>query len=711
MNLKLLCSPVLALMQRLSYARLFMLVGAVLLAPLVYLLYLQVGGAAYDVEFNQKESYGVENTEPARRLLQDVSLRRIQLAAAAAGVAVDETDVAQARKRMRQESLELDEVSKRLGPALANFTGEQKTVARVDELLKSWNDMDQASEAYTRDPAKYTKQLIADLNDFILNYVGNYSNLILDPDLDSYWLMDAYTGRLASLAESMVNIGNLALRNTVDGRLPDADRLIMAGFLDGARRLVADLETNFETAFNNNPTDNLRQALSGQVSDTLAQVTGFVTIIQEQLLSDKQSTISSSELLEWSSNMLASVHQLYADVGPQLDGLILARVDNYKTARIVGLVTGGLAVLLIIYVLLSFYFQVATELTAKINESEELRASAQQENESLNSNIMDLLTFVANCADGDLAGRAAVTEGALGNVADALNQMMDSWSSVISALAETVDETAQAGRKIGETAETMATGATRQVEDLEGATNSVKTIRTNISLVSENAATATTAAQRSQESAYSGSEMVQKIAEEMESLRSNVQAGAKKIKNLGDRSMEITGIVGTIAKISEQTNMLALNAAIEAARAGEHGRGFSVVAEEVRKLAERTSLATQDIGSLISSIQAETSESVAAIEEQTRAVEHHADSVAQSGEVLLKIQHESTQTTELIHDMNRVAEEQVPAAQQTMQDMLSVSEIARETQESAKQAQLLSKTLGDASERLVGVIGSFKVAD
>ena len=113
----------------------------------------------------------------------------------------------------------------------------------------------------------------------------------------------------------------------------------------------------------------------------------------------------------------------------------------------------------------------------------------------------------------------------------------------------------------------------------------------------------------------------------------NVQAGAKKMKSLGDRSMEITGIVGTISRISEQTNMLALNAAIEAARAGEHGRGFSVVAEEVRKLAERTASATQEIDKLVKAIHSETNETVAAIEQQTQVVEQESQLVSQAGRV------------------------------------------------------------------------------
>ena len=134
----------------------------------------------------------------------------------------------------------------------------------------------------------------------------------------------------------------------------------------------------------------------------------------------------------------------------------------------------------------------------------------------------------------------------------------------------------------------------------------------------------------------------------MDSLRANVQSGAKKMKNLGDRSMEITSIVGTISRISEQTNMLALNAAIEGARAGEHGRGFRVVAEEVRKLAERASSATKDIEKLVKAITAETNETIRAIEQQTQVVEDESKTVGTAGELLRKIRSASDQSAGLV---------------------------------------------------------------
>src|SRR5690242_14905945 len=158
------------------------------------------------------------------------------------------------------------------------------------------------------------------------------------------------------------------------------------------------------------------------------------------------------------------------------------------------------------------------------------------------------------------------------------------------------------------------------------------------------------------------------------------QSGAKKMKNLGDRSMEITSIVGTISRISEQTNMLALNAAIEAARAGEHGRGFSVVAEEVRKLAERATNATKDIERLVKAINTETSETIQAIEQQTQVVEEESRTVSAAGEALRRIRSASDQSAGLVSDISEVTRHQVEQAARVTKTMEAVSAIAKETQ-------------------------------
>jgi twitching motility protein PilJ len=196
----------------------------------------------------------------------------------------------------------------------------------------------------------------------------------------------------------------------------------------------------------------------------------------------------------------------------------------------------------------------------------------------------------------------------------------------------------------------------------------------------------------------------------MGSLRANVQAGAKKMKNLGDRSMEITGIVGTISRISEQTNMLALNAAIEAARAGEHGRGFSVVADEVRKLAERTASATQEIDKLVKTIHAETTETVGAIEQQTSIVEQESRAVGKAGESLQKIRQVSTESASIVVDISSVARKQAEGAGQVVRAMEQISAIAKSTQQGIEGASATVTQLAALSDQLRSSMGKFKVA-
>jgi methyl-accepting chemotaxis protein len=263
---------------------------------------------------------------------------------------------------------------------------------------------------------------------------------------------------------------------------------------------------------------------------------------------------------------------------------------------------------------------------------------------------------------------------------------------------------------INESAKRMAVGATTQAREVVSATQLVENMNTEIVRVNDDAKSAADAARRTEESALQGSHVVENVIAGMGTLRANVQAGAKKMKNLGDRSMEITGIVGTIARISEQTNMLALNAAIEAARAGEHGRGFSVVAEEVRKLAERTASATQEIDKLVKVIHSETTETVSAIEQQTQVVEQESALVSQAGMSLGKIREVSTESAGLVSNISKVANAQVKGTTVMVKVMEQISIIAQETQAGAQGTVSTIGELVRLSNQLTESIRQFKVA-
>jgi methyl-accepting chemotaxis protein len=343
-------------------------------------------------------------------------------------------------------------------------------------------------------------------------------------------------------------------------------------------------------------------------------------------------------------------------------------------------------------------------------ETGALKDRIEKDNQELQSNIMDLLTVVSDASDGNLTARAPITSGALGNVADAFNSLMEAQQQILSEVYKQVDQTNQVVRAIEQSSREMANGATNQANGVQIAQTLVQKMSAEIGRVSEGAARAVEAAKRTEESALEGTGVVQNVISGMGTLRANVQAGAKKMKNLGDRSMEITGIVGTINSISERTNMLALNAAIEAARAGEHGRGFSVVAEEVRKLAERTAVATQEIGRLVQTIHTETNETVSAIEQQTQVVEHESALVGQAGESLVRIRNVSAQSASEVVDISKVALAQAKETSSVVRTMEEISAIARSTQEGAEATVVTITHLTELSNKLRGAITRFRVA-
>jgi methyl-accepting chemotaxis protein len=351
-------------------------------------------------------------------------------------------------------------------------------------------------------------------------------------------------------------------------------------------------------------------------------------------------------------------------------------------------------------------------LAESFNSMLQARIKAKEDTDDykkLQEGIQQLLRVTSDASDGDLTVRAKVTEGALGNVCDALNLMLENVGDLLKEVQGAASRVASSATEIQASSEQLSQGSVKQTGEIINTTTAVQEMAANIESVSNNATSANEAANRARQAAEAGTKAVQQVIDGMSRIRENVQAGAKKIKRLGERSMEISTIINTIGQISAQTNMLALNAAIEAARAGEHGRGFTVVAEEVRKLAERTAVATQEIEKLIAGIQAETNESVSAMEQQTVQVETESKIVEGTGMELARIRESSSQSAELINEINLAAKQQVRGAAGVVKAMEAVSTIAQQAQTGAGQTKRATESLASLSSELLGSLGKFKI--
>jgi methyl-accepting chemotaxis protein len=760
--------PIVLLLNLLPYAAKFGLIAVIVLVPFSVLAYLQSYETSKQIVFNQKEGFGQNYIHPLQDMLEHVQLSR----AYAAGVFADEAayrakllpnakaveeQIAKAQKWEEEYAVKLNTED----DGVTRKPDDKQTKPKWDEIKRKWQEVTNQLNSLSSGGSKLTAADLYDahtkLADLVIAHIGRIgdnSNLILDPDLDSYWLMDSYVSRLALLCDYQGKAAARAADVLTRKEITAEERIELAALAYNIRDYAASIKgyilvTSLGDHRNHSERKNrLKETeLTTACNEMADSASKFADFLTETLLKDKRGSAKPAEVL--ASFQLANdkAFALYNMIGPELQRLIQARVDDYSARRTTGYIVAGITAVVLAYVLVGFYTAVSAsigrleEVTAgmisgslsgqvvpesndevgkialqynKINdalvEARQLRAKVEAENAKLQENILDVLKVVANAADGDLTVRVPVTEGALGNVADALNEMFENFARIIGSLLEVSGRLEQAALDIRGGNEGMTSGAAKQVEEITRAAELVQRLSKSLAGVSQNADNAAGAARRAQEAAQAGSQGVQRVVDGMAALRADVQSSAKKVKGLGDRSMEITRIVAVIANISDQTNMLALNAAIEAARAGEQGRGFSVVAEEVRKLAERTALATQEIEKLVKDIQAEANQSVAAMEQETAVVERESRSVSDARDTLVRIEDVSVQSAKLIAEISEAAKRQVEGTAVVVKTMAQVSEIARSTQSGAGATLEITSKLAELSRRLNEIVGKFKAA-
>lgn len=333
----------------------------------------------------------------------------------------------------------------------------------------------------------------------------------------------------------------------------------------------------------------------------------------------------------------------------------------------------------------------------------------ETDRDKMQHQVMDLLSVVSTAAEGDLTVKAEVTADALGSVADAFNLMITELMSLVTQAHNVAIEIQRSTADILHSSDRMKRGAAQQADQIRSASDDVDTMSNTTQRMAQNADAATQASRKATEAAIKGGISVAETINGMQRIRAAVQTTGKKIKGLGERSLEIGAIIEVINEIATQTNLLALNAAIEAARAGEQGRGFAVVADEVRKLAERAARATKDITGLIKGIQVETSEAVTVMENGTREVEEGTKLADQAGTALREIEQIVKQTASLMTDITKAADDQVEVSAQVVHSMDTISKLTQETALGVQDTVSTIGKLANLSTRLTDAIGRFKI--
>ena len=329
---------------------------------------------------------------------------------------------------------------------------------------------------------------------------------------------------------------------------------------------------------------------------------------------------------------------------------------------------------------------------------------------SVTKPIGSMIKTLEVIAGGDLTKRLDQDrKDELGKLAGATNTMTDSLAQLIGEVSTSTTEVASAATEIAASAEQMAAGLANQQEQSTQVSAAVEEMATSVGEVAKKSAEAASVAQESGKEASRGGEIVDSTIEQMRNISEQVNESAQAVTRLGEKGQQIGDIVGVINDIADQTNLLALNAAIEAARAGEHGRGFAVVADEVRKLAERTTKATEEVTRSVREIQDETGSAIEQIEAGTERVTQGVTLATSAGEALERIVSGSSDLGTMVQGIAAAAEEQSAASEQIARSVEAINAITVESSEGAAQSARAAAQLSEQAETLQHLISRFKL--
>jgi twitching motility protein PilJ len=431
-----------------------------------------------------------------------------------------------------------------------------------------------------------------------------------------------------------------------------------------------------------------------QSSAILANLQGLVAAREAQA-----SIVADSEPLR---KGLEGVQNRLAQIGSVSIGYVIAMI------AFIVLLAAGVAGILRLFVV--GQRQRAKSADEQRMASEGRQRESQRVNDANQAAILRLMNELQSVAEGDLTQQATVTEDITGAIADSVNYTVEELRTLVAQVQGTANRVTDTTGQVEQTSTELLAASTEQLHEIRETGESVLQMAGRINDVSQRAQETVAAAQQSLAVTQTGRRAVQDAIEGMNSIRDQIQETSKRIKRLGESSQEIGEITELISDITEQTNVLALNAAIQAASAGDAGRGFSVVAEEVQRLAERSGDATRQIAALVKAIQTDTGDAVAAMERSTQGVVQGAQLSDAAGTALVDIDRVTRELSALVESISTQAQSEAQSANVVASNIQHIFAVTEQTGDGTRSTAQIVRELSRTAEELRQSVSRFKIA-
>ena len=535
--------------------------------------------------------------------------------------------------------------------------------------------------------------------------LGNSVEIINSTNQQIFKLIEQLIARLNQF-EGLSNeiAATEALKALSQGFVKNTNALLLNE--DLVPEIVADLENDREgirtiiTAFTHGNVglkisplkDKNAKEILAQAQILFNTIDGHARVVQKQASNAANTKVIIKKILQNNEGMLATTEKLDSLLHQEHRGYV------FSPLNIIAYITGILAIISL-FLFIKVY----------IDDTRSRALASEKENRRNQKAILRLLDDMGSFADGDLTVRAAVTEDITGAMADSINYTIEELHILVEGINKASTQVAEASGQAQNISSELLVAAQKQSEKIEETTIAVLGIAESIGNVSKSAAESAQVAKRSLAAAEKGAVAVRDSSVGMNEIRTHIQETAKRIKRLGENSQEIGEIVGLISDLTEMTNVLALNAAIQAASAGDAGRGFTVVAQEVQRLAERSAEATKQISALVKTTQSDTQEAVAAMEKSTFEVVEGGKLSDATGQALEEIEQVTNNLAQLIAGISGATHAQAQAADQVVKNMEEILKITRQTTNGTTQTTASIKQISGFVAELKASVSNFKI--
>lgn len=634
--------PSIALLNRLTFSKKFLLVGIVsAVASLVPLSVLYTNLAA-SIASDQHELEGAELIKPVNKLVQLLQQHR----GLSSGVLSGSQELAP-KRTAKQKDVEaaLATTDKTLPANLKVSTGWRS-------IQSEWQQVADHGLSLTapENVAAHTR-LIEDVLTFMLT-IGDETELTLDPEIDTYYLMEVAIMRQPTVLERLGRLRALGTAVLV-GKSIDESRKIaisiqLSELANAQRILTADLEKVAKA----------RPVLKSRLDERSKQFQSLkeqmLKVISDEILTGNTRTVPSAYFSQ-ATEVLDTGYQLfYEDLIPSLTQAIQDRLSKKRNEMLIatGIALGAIA--------LSFYLMIGSSL-AVIDAVRQVREGAHK------------------LADGDLTTHMSTNSNdEMGEIAVEFNRVSDAFRKLILHAQKSAQELGAASRQLSASSTQIRDSASAQSDATSSMAAAVEEMTVGVDHITDNSDQAYRISTESGRLSTHGGSLVTEVVGEIERISVAVHNSARDVETLGAESAQISEVVNVIKDIAEQTNLLALNAAIEAARAGEQGRGFAVVADEVRKLAERTAKSTTEITKMVESIQQRTVGAVAAMEASVEGVNQGVVLARQAGDAMQGIATGASEVVNMVGEITNALKEQSSAASDLARNVEKIAQMAEE---------------------------------